>query len=350
MVPIAISAALAYSSAFSAQPVLPPDTGGSTVWLSALAPDDSFVSSNDGSAAAQRLVAWLATELPAEGYPVTQVRTDAQIELTVISLGAGVGYRVVASGQTHEQFDVAVSEDRAVVRLELLQRAVDALEAVEPWRTPTTVVSSQAVPAPKPPQPPAADDEVAPGLAATVTPRTRARLWPESALTVRGGVAVGVVSRSAAADLLIAASGYLGREPGVSGWLDVQVWPSFVDASLRIVEAVPAAGLRVRVLTRGRWSLDTGALLGVQLHRYSFTQTDVDSFSSGRGLAIDISTEAAVGASFRMGGRHEIQALLRVGQSGRSREHISQGTERWRRGAWRIGASLGVTFGIRVTQ
>ncbi|MBL4685258.1 MAG: hypothetical protein JKY37_11760, partial [Nannocystaceae bacterium] len=131
MVPLVLSAALACSGALSAQPALPADTGRSTVWLSALAPDDSLISGSDGSGAAQQLVAWLTTELPAEGYPVTEVRTDAQIELTVISLGVGVGYRVVASGKTHEQFDVAVGQDAAVLRLELLQRAVDALDAVE---------------------------------------------------------------------------------------------------------------------------------------------------------------------------------------------------------------------------
>lgn len=202
-------------------------------------------------------------------------------------------------------------------------------------------------PAPADPEPGARDEEQAPGLNALSGRDVAGEpvQWRNAPRVLRGGVAVGVLARRSAADLMVAASGMYGREPGVSGWLDLQIVPSR-GLNLQVVETTPAAGLRIRALSRGRISLDTGALLGVQLHSYALNVTEPSGFGSrDRATLADFAAKAMLGLSVRLWRDSEFIALLRGGAVGRARDHRLNGTTLWSRGAWFFGASVGLNFG-----
>lgn len=414
-----------------------------SVFVDFCAPCDA-PSADSGERSPDPLHGWLAVQLLAQGYTLASEPVSAQVKLTITSLGTHAGWEVIAAGSSSARFEVEAAEQPAVARLELLHRAVDAVEAVEPKTLepqsagPTfaieidpgvaaeqrrsgereiaaavltaggTIVSQRAAadfvlcaqpgtttpqlhlvrsetlcetaspadpfavpsptaqrtqrlvaaaaaltpqPVPETPTEPFAaaltrvgeDDETPPGLESTPTVPTRRRAWPGSTGAVRLGAAAGVVVRGAV-DPMVTTSLYVGREPGLSAWLDVQLWLSSFSGPLRIWEATPAAGLRLRALTQGRFSLDFGALLGLQVH--SFRLVDEPALRT-EGVALDVSSEGAVGFSLRTWGAHELQLLVRGGRTGRSRIHTDDSGSLWARSAWRLGGSLGLNFGWR---
>lgn len=190
---------------------------------------------------------------------------------------------------------------------------------------------------------PLVETEVPPRLVREPEPPPSA--WASAPLVVRGGAAVGMVARMKAIDPALTASLVVGREPGLGAWIDLQLWPGTRTDMLRVFEAVIAAGLRVRPVTVGRFALDLGVLLGLQLHGYRFSRAPVED----RGVALDVSGELAIGFAIRLWRDHELQLLVRGGRSGREREHVLRDDFRaqplWYRNAWRVSATLGMAFG-----
>ncbi|MBV1861354.1 MAG: hypothetical protein KUG77_23245, partial [Nannocystaceae bacterium] len=185
---------------------------------------------------------------------------------------------------------------------------------------------------------PEEESERAPGLEPTPsrirTPRATA---PR---VLRGGIAAGFISRGSAVDALVAASMTIGREPGIRGWLELQARPVTVVGPLRVVEVLPAIGFKLRPLTVRRVSLETGLLLGPEIHSYQLQAEQ----ASERGAHVAASLESALGVAVQVWKRHEVHVGLRVG-GGMQRIHRVQGQEVWRRGAFRVGMTAGFTFG-----
>jgi hypothetical protein len=199
-------------------------------------------------------------------------------------------------------------------------------EAPEPqWSEARLPEDAETPPALKPPPKPAEP---------VVTP------WEGASWVLRGGVAAGVVGREPKTDALLLASATLGREPGLGGWFELHVRPSTVTGRFRVVEVMPALGGQVRPLVIGRFSTLAGALVGADVHRYWLRAGD----ASNRGVHVAVSFEGMLGAAFAVWRRHEVQLMLRVGDSPR-RVHRAGGDLFWRRSAIRVGATIGFTFG-----
>jgi hypothetical protein len=391
-----------------------------------------------GNAEDSALYDWLVVRLLEEGYAVAG-SDGAEIDLTIWPTEHH-GWTVRAHGNTSENFGVSIGDDEAVARLELLHRAVNALESVEPRDRPedagarafaielaptiageeqatieseialavldgggslspdrasasfvvcagpqesetrvdlvaadepcpvpdpagedlappraatqqlveAALLSKAEPPAPEPVPEPPHDDERAPAAEPRDPPPvSEQRRWGHAPLVLRGGPMVGVIGRLTEADAVVGASMLIGREPGVSAWIDLQLWPSTMRGEpLFVFETLPAVGVRLRPLTKGRFSIDLGALVGMQTHSYRFAGLN----GRDRGFALDWSLEGAAGFSVRLRREHEMQVLFRVGRSGRRRRHTSEGFTEWLREAWRVGATLGFTFGRRLRR
>ena len=281
-----------------------------------------------------------------------------QIQLVSAADECADGPTVSASLASPTDPDIGAGLDSAAIVRRTESLIASALTASELTASALTAVPAEvdadATPdaAPAKLKPAARDEERAPGLGDSsrrdgVEDPVR---WRNAPRVLRGGVGVGVLARSNAADLMVAASGMYGREPGVSGWLDVQVVPSR-GPNLQVVETTPAAGLRIRALTLGRISLDAGALLGVQLHSYTLTVIESSGFvARDRATMADFAAKAMLGVSVRLWRDSEFIALLRGGAVGRARDHRLNGTTLWSRGAWFFGASVGVNFGRKLDR
>ncbi len=219
----------------------------------------------------------------------------------------------------------------AMVRIGL--PAEDGFEP--PWADPV----AEAAPA----APPATDSEAAPGLESDRTPDRRKRSRP---VVIRWGVGAGVLGRRAeprevAADGLITPGMSLGFEPGIAGWLELQIRPSVVVDPLVVVETFPAIGLRYRTFTVRRVSVDVGALFGPEIHTYRLTR---DGFRTRNGNHVVASAEAMLGFAVKFWKEHEFHAQFRLG-GGRERIHETEDTVLWRRRALRFGAVVGISLG-----
>jgi hypothetical protein len=204
---------------------------------------------------------------------------------------------------------------------------------------------------PAPPEPvmavQATDAERAPLGAAPPQPSEPPPTWTDAPLVLRGGASAGVITRGLEPDGVVATSIFVGREPGVSAWLDVQIWPGArTIGDLFVLEVLPAAGMRVRAFTRGRISLDVGGLLGIQAHGYRIGQGD----RRGRGIAFDASAEGAIGIAVALWNEHELHLLARGGLTTRDRRHVVEENVLWQRESWRFGTTLGLTFGRRLRR
>ncbi|MEM6992901.1 MAG: hypothetical protein AAF721_20465 [Myxococcota bacterium] len=416
--------ALAATAAFAA-PTIAEAPSTPTVWVD-----------QDDASGDPEVTGWLLVRLLVEGYPVARTEAQANVTLRIDAPTEDNGWRVAADGDSTEQFQVVAEGDPAIARLELLQRAVDAVEAVQPRATaespsprfalelapelplelraeterqladavlrqggglaPTRqgadFVLCGAAGRPTPqlsvvaPEEPCADATLRPPPLVSTSLHARrlvtealetttvadpfvtepepplveglaeprpepepdedeARRWPDSRLMIRGGVSGGVMARFFFADAVVAMSGFIGREPGVAGWLDLQIVPSARVPGLRIVDVFPQAGVRLRPLRRHRFALEVGALAGMQLHVFQFSGRVGEQTFSGQGVNFDATGELAVGVSVGLWRDHELSLLARAGRSSRFRAHTLAGASLWERSAWRVGGTLGVTFG-----
>lgn len=227
----------------------------------------------------------------------------------------------------------------------LVAAAIAKLSVTEPSEELEEATLEKADPDPAvPPAPgPQEDPERPPGLESSPTPARARTPLAGAPYILRGSVAAGFLSRGPATDALVATSLTIGREPGIRGWLELQARPVAVVGPLRIVEIVPAVGFKLRPLTVSRVSLETGLLLGGEIHTYQLRAEPV----TDRGTHAALSVEAALGVAIRVWKLHEVHIGLRLGR-GPERIHRVQGTEVWRRAAFRIGATAGFSFGMGV--
>ena len=312
-------------------------------------PKTTAVSFAIADASAPALAARVATEILAAGATLTPQGTAAQLHVCAEQAEGEASPRVVVLEGTGDctwplpTADVDAGVPRFPSTTRQVEEAMAALHAPEPE-------PPEPEPQPEPPEP-VEDSESAPGLKPPPEPESTSpdendlllAPTPGARVMLRGGVGLGLVGRIADIDSVIAASMTIGKEPGIAGWLELQVRPATVVGALRVVEVVPAAGLQFRPLVYRRFSVFTGALLGAEVHRYRF---EVDGERTS-GLHTGVTVEGALGLAMSVWKRHELQLSMRVGQGVR-RAHDFEFETIWSREGFRIGAMLGFAFGRKV--
>ena len=290
-------------------------------------------------------VSTFAIELAPVFAPILHTAIEAELARAVLDSGAALAPArasasfVLCAGFADGAVDVAVrGADEPCPAAEASTASVRE-QAVEVVAIALHGVSESAASAVTP----AKDSERAPlgERQPTPTPLASRRTWREAGLYVRGGASLGVIGRVRATDPVLAASLFVGREPGVAAWFDLQIWPEARARDLFVLEVLPAAGMRMRAWSRGRLAIDVGGLFGIQAHGYRFGRGD----QRATGIAFDVSGEGAIGLAIRLWRAHELLLLLRGGRSSRDRRHALGDEIVWRRSSWRIGATIGLTFG-----
>ncbi len=183
--------------------------------------------------------------------------------------------------------------------------------------------------------------EVGP-LAATPTAGLTARRDPPDdgrGVAVRLGARTGIYGRLSAADAAVGTSLRVGGEPGLGGVVDVLMVPTSAP-DISIFETSVGGGLGYALALSRTVSLHLQGLGGVQVHR--FRQRGADP-----GVRVDWTAELPVGVSLRVARGLQIDLMVRAGRSGRAREHRVDDVVVWSRSAWRIGGSVGLSYGWR---
>lgn len=224
---------------------------------------------------------------------------------------------------------------------DMVAAAIAALPVETDSSADEPVESVQAEPEPAVPVAPKVehDSEPPPGLESKPS-RTRTPL-AGAPFIMRFGVATGFISRGPVADALVAASMTFGKEPGIRGWIELQARPVTVVGPLRVVEVAPGVGFKLRPLTVRRVSLETGLLLGAEVHSYQLQSEQ----ATDQGVHAAASLDSALGVAVRVWKLHEVHLGVRLG-GGTQRIHRVQGQEVWRRGSFRVGATVGFSFGV----
>lgn len=158
-----------------------------------------------------------------------------------------------------------------------------------------------------------------------------------TAPAIRIGVRTGVYGRISAADAAVGTSLRVGREPGPGGIFDLLFVPSSAP-DISVFETSISGGFEWMWSLHPVVALRLAGLAGVQVHR--FRQRTQEP-----GHQVDWTAEIPVGSSFRLGPRLRLDLTIRGGRSGSVREHRVEDVVVWRREAWRIGASVGLSYG-----
>lgn len=156
---------------------------------------------------------------------------------------------------------------------------------------------------------------------------------------VRIGARTGVYGRLSAADAAIGTSLRVGGEPGPAGLFDVLLVPTSAP-DISIFETSIGAGFGWMFSVSPIVALHAQGLGGVQIHR--FRQRGAQT-----GHRVDWTAELPLGASLRLSRGLRLDLLVRAGRSGRDREHRVDDVVVWSRSAWRIGGSVGLSYGWR---
>lgn len=172
------------------------------------------------------------------------------------------------------------------------------------------------------------------GLAARRTPAD-----PGRGVAVRLGARTGLYGRLSAADAAVGSSLRVGGEPGFGGIFDVLLVPTSAP-DISIFETSVSGGLGYAVALSPGVALQLQGLGGVQVHR--FRQRGAEP-----GHRVDWTAELPVGVSLRVARGLQIDLMVRAGRSGRAREHRVDDVVVWSRNAWRIGGSVGLSYGWR---
>ena len=288
--------------------------------------------SSDSSALESRI----ASATLERGLALAGIDATADASLCVSRI-EGVTVRV-AIGQADESCDGPLASASTV--------ALDALPAQLPELLSISRPSNADDDSPEPEtldeDLPALDAEVSNALAGRQPSPSRPRRgrWSEPARVLRVGVSGGLVSRLRPVDGAVGIHARFGREPGLGVRADLEVWPSVHDA-LRVVEVAPSVGLEGRLVSTELLAFDVGALLGPLVHEYSIQ-------GGARGRRIDWNVSVPLSLSFRIAAGLEGSIGFRLGRSGRARSHVIDGEGAWARGAWRLGAMLGLAYQWRL--
>jgi hypothetical protein len=156
---------------------------------------------------------------------------------------------------------------------------------------------------------------------------------------VRLGARTGIYGRLTAADAAVGTSLRLGGEPGPGGIVDVLMVPTSAP-DISIFETSVSGGFGWAFALSRTVGLQLQGLGGVQIHR--FRQRSAEA-----GHRVDWTAELPVGVSLRVARGLQIDLMVRAGRSGRAREHRVDDVVVWSRSAWRIGGSVGLSYGWR---
>ncbi|MCX4246868.1 hypothetical protein [Paraliomyxa miuraensis] len=226
-----------------------------------------------------------------------------------------------------------------------LQAKLVGLEPVESGREPDPLALDSSLDALLSP------DEPAPRRT-TSSERPASTMAPSASLTddrtlepprrgpaVRIGARTGVYGRMTAADAAVGTTLRVGGEPGPAGLFDVLMVPSSAP-DISIFETSISGGFGWMFEVSPVVALHAQALGGVLVHRYR-------QRGARTGHRVDWTAELPLGASFRLPRGLRIELTLRAGRSARDREHRVDDVAVWSRTAWRIGASVGLSYGWR---
>lgn len=216
-----------------------------------------------------------------------------------------------------------------------------ALEQDEPERVALEASLDTLLPDPTQVQPSLEIEPIGPangpatvGLSSSRTPASEGR-----GVVVRIGARTGIYGRLTAADAAVGTSLRVGGEPGPGALLDVLMVPASAP-DISIFEASVSGGFGWMFALSRTVGLHLQGLGGVQVHR--FRQRGADA-----GHRVDWTAELPVGVSLRVARGLQIDLSLRAGRSGRAREHRVDDVVVWSRSAWRIGGSVGLSYGWR---
>jgi hypothetical protein len=179
-----------------------------------------------------------------------------------------------------------------------------------------------------------ADGVPAAGIATPRTPVSNGR-----GVALRLGARTGIYGRLTSADAAVGSSLRVGREPGPGAVLDVLMVPTSAP-DISIFETSVSGGLAWMLALTPTVALQLQGLGGVQIHR--FRQRGDEP-----GHRVDWTAELPVGVSLRVARGLQIDLSVRAGRSGRAREHRVDDVVVWSRSAWRIGGSVGLSYGWR---
>lgn len=176
------------------------------------------------------------------------------------------------------------------------------------------------------------DDELAPMEG---PPRSEMRL----------GLGAGIAVRGSAVDPLIRAGWRMGRLQGFGGRLFLSVIPSS-GLGINVADVRLAVGPDWSLSSGGVAHLDIGLLLGTDLHTFG---AGSDERTAGD-LALGAGLPITFGITLRRQTR--IDLCLDPGITARTWEHrvglARDGAVTWARPAWRVGLTLGITYGWRI--
>jgi hypothetical protein len=158
-------------------------------------------------------------------------------------------------------------------------------------------------------------------------------------VAVRLSARTGIYGRLTAADAAVGTGLRVGGEPGFGALFDVLMVPTSAP-DISIFETSVSAGLSYALALSRNVALQLQGLGGVQVHR--FRQRGAEA-----GHRVDWTAELPVGVSLRVARGLQIDLMVRAGRSGRDREHRVDDVPVWSRSAWRIGGSVGLSYGWR---
>lgn len=164
-------------------------------------------------------------------------------------------------------------------------------------------------------------------------PRAEARL----------GMSAGVVSRGRWVDPMFSAGWRMGQIEGVGGRISASVIPS-TGASILVVDTRLAIGPDWVLRAGKRGHVDIAALVGTDLHTFGTGDRTAGDVAFGAGLPVTYAVT--------LRGRTRLQLVLDPGVSSNPWEHaaglLREGEVLWSRPAWRVGLSVGITYGWRI--
>lgn len=156
---------------------------------------------------------------------------------------------------------------------------------------------------------------------------------------IRIGVRTGIYGRLSSADAAVGTTMRVGREPGPGGLLDVLMLPTSAP-DISIFETSIGAGFGWTWAVTSIVGIHLQGIAGLQIHRYR-------QRGAQTGHRYDWTAEIPVGTSLRLARGLTLDLAVRGGRTGRGREHRVDDVVVWSRNAWRIGASVGLSYGWR---
>jgi hypothetical protein len=268
----------------------------------------------------QRLLARHSTVVPLDAAPDAVLCVQAYAEALELSRAADVDGCSDPARPAPKLVALEAAEPNAAA----LDASLDSLLVDPAERSPELPIEPIEPTGPTP----------AAGLAAR-----RAPIEKERGVAVRLSARTGIYGRLSAADAAVGASLRVGGEPGIGGIFDVLMIPSSAP-DISILETSVSGGLGYTLALSRSVALQMQGLGGVQVHRYRQRGAEP-------GNRVDWTAELPVGVSLRVARGLQIDLMVRAGRSGRAREHRVDDMVVWSRSAWRIGGSVGLSYGWR---